>query len=56
VYFVDPSAASPGARLPSGHDQGVLLIVFTREQLAKAAALLAARAGPAPQSAGNRGG
>ena len=41
VYFVDPSAASPGAPLPTGHDQGVLLIVFTREQLAKAAALLA---------------
>jgi len=39
VYFVDPSAASPGAPLPTGHDQGVLLIVFTREQLARAAAL-----------------
>jgi hypothetical protein len=44
VYFVDPSAASPGAPLPSAHDQGVLLMVFTRDQLAKAAALLAAGA------------
>jgi hypothetical protein len=49
VYFVDPSAASPGAPLPSAHDQGVLLMVFTREQLVRAAALLAAESKPAAQ-------
>jgi hypothetical protein len=53
VSFVDPSAASPGMPLPSGHDQGVLLIVFTREQLAKAAALLT-QAKTAPYSVDNQ--